>query len=164
MMDAHRPLPDDDLPLAMDADLVELLNDAASVPPSPQDQLSLQRVKRRVLARIADEQAARHLTVRADEGQWQPFGPGLSIKVLHEAGGIMSYLVRLAPGAALPPHRHPVDEECLVLEGTLRIGDLVVGPGGFHLGRRDVLHRRVDSETGALIYLRGAVPDSALLI
>ncbi|NRF68834.1 cupin domain-containing protein [Aquincola sp. S2] len=159
-----RSFPDDDSAAVLDADIVDLLNDAVAAPPSPLDQLSLQRVKRRVLARIAEAQTTRHLTVRADEGQWQPFGPGLTMKVLHESGGIMSYLVRLAPGAALPPHRHPVDEECLVLEGSLRVGDLVVGPGGFHLGRQDVLHMRVESDSGALIYLRGAVPDNSMLI
>jgi quercetin dioxygenase-like cupin family protein len=147
---------------ALDADIVDLLNDAA--PPAPLDQAAMARVKRRVLARIAESQQVQHLTVRGEDGLWQPFGPGLGLKVLHEAGGVMSYLVRLAPGATLPPHRHPIDEECVVLEGSLRIGDLLVGAGGFHLGRQDVLHLPIVSEHGALIFLRGAPPDIALMI
>jgi quercetin dioxygenase-like cupin family protein len=156
----HPNPPDDDS--ALDSDIVDLLNGAVS--PTPVDQAALARVKRRVLARIAEAQSTTHLTVRPEDGQWQPFGPGLSLKVLHEAGGVMSYLVRLAPGAVLPPHRHPIDEECVVLEGSLRIGDLEVGAGGFHLGRQDVLHMPIVSDQGALIFLRGAPPEVGLMI
>lgn len=160
MDDTARPT-DDSAP-ALDADIVDLLNGAVS--PTPVDQAALARVKRRVLARIAEAQGSSHLTVRAEDGQWQPFGPGLTLKVLHEADGVMSYLVRLAPGAVLPPHRHPIDEECMVLEGSLRIGDLEVRAGGFHLGRQDVLHMPIVSEQGALIFLRGAPPEMGLMI
>lgn len=153
--DAHPP--PEPLEPVLDDDTLTWL-DASVSASTPGDRLSIARVRRRLLARIAEDQRARHLTVTADEGQWQPFGAGLSIKVLHEAGGIMSYLVRLAPGASLPPHRHPVDEECVVLEGSLRIGELDVAAGGFHLGRQDVLHMPIVSEHGALIFLRGAAP------
>jgi hypothetical protein len=37
-----------------------------------------------------------------------------------------------------------------------------VAAGGFHLGRQGVLHDRLCSQDGALIYLRGAVPEAAL--
>ncbi len=160
MDDTARPT-DDSAP-ALDDDIVDLLNGAVS--PTPVDQAALARVKRRVLARIAEAQRTDHLTVRAEDGQWQPFGPGLALKVLHEADGVMSYLLRLAPGAALPPHRHPMDEECVVLEGALRIGELEVAAGGFHLGRQDVLHMPIVSEHGALIFLRGAPPEMGLMI
>ena len=163
MTSAPTPFPADDAPAPLDADIVELLNGAV-LALEPVDQVSLARVKRRVLARIAEDQAPRHVTVRAQDGDWQPFGRGLEIKVLHEAGGIMSYLLRLAPGAVLPGHRHPVDEECVVLEGSLRIGALEVGAGGFHLGRQDVLHMPIVSEGGAVVFLRGAAPEMAHLI
>jgi anti-sigma factor ChrR (cupin superfamily) len=64
----------------------------------------------------------------------------------------MSYLVRMAPGSMLPPHRHPIDEECVVVEGEVAIGDARLGAGGLHLGRRDVLHDRVRSDGGALVF------------
>ncbi len=152
--------PPDDTPdiARLDADLLAAF--CAAQQPGPLDAALAQRVKRRVMHRIA-ELEDRHLTVQAGAGDWQPFGPGLQIKVLHEQGGIMSYLVKLAPGAELSPHRHPEDEECMVLEGELRIGELVVPAGGFHLARRDTLHDRITTVTGATIYLRGAVPDAA---
>ncbi len=152
-----------DADAVLDADIIDILNHSVSAS-APGDALSIARVKRKLLAHIAEEQRTQHLTVRAADGQWQAFGPGLTLKVLHEHEGIMSYLVRLAPGAMLPPHRHPVDEECVVLEGSLRIGELEVGAGGFHLGRQDVLHMPIVSEQGALIFLRGAAPEAALLI
>lgn len=155
-----RPPPTDPTPdlAQLDADLLEAFS--AAQQPEAVDVALAQRVKRRVLKRIA-ELEDRHLTVQAGADGWQPFGPGLQIKVLHEHEGTMSYLLKLAPGAQLPPHRHPQDEECVVLEGELRIGALVVPAGGFHLARRDTLHDRIGTDTGAVIYLRGAVPDAA---
>lgn len=151
---------------ALDAALVAAL-DALREPdpgPDPDADRGRERVRRRLLPRIAADSTERHLTLPAAGAGWQPFGDGLTIKVLNEADGVMSYLLRLAPGAALPPHRHPVDEECVVLEGEVHIGALRIGPGGYHLGRRDVLHDRLLSPGGALIFLRGAVPEAAQLV
>lgn len=144
-----------------DDDLAPLLHAALEPdPPAPGDAA----LKRRVLRAIAADATPRHLTVPPGPTGWQPFGPGLQLKVLHEAGGLMSYLVRLAPGASLPAHRHPVDEECVVLEGEVRIGTLRVASGGFHLGRQGLPHDRLHSDTGAVIFLRGAVPDASLAL
>ena len=153
-------------PPVLDDDSVAMLAHAVAetAAAEPADELSRQRVKRRLLARIAEDQQARHLTVQVTDGQWRPFGRGLAIKVLHEADGIMSYFLRLEPGAVLPPHHHPLDEECVVLEGSLTIGDAEVGAGGFHLARRHMLHDRIVSRDGALIFLRGAAPEAAQLV
>lgn len=147
----------------LDDALVEQLNEALAEDTEPLDPAAQARIKQRVLRRIAADNTPRHATQQPAEG-WQPFGEGVQIKVLHEADGIMSYLLRLAPGAALPAHRHPVDEECVVLEGEVQIGSLRVAAGGFHLGRRGVLHDRLQSEGGALIYLRGAIPEAMLAL
>jgi anti-sigma factor ChrR (cupin superfamily) len=144
----------------LDEDLVAALNEA--VEPKPLEAAAHQRVKSRLLRRIAQEQLPRHKTITAEQGAWRDLGGGLSLKVLHREGDLMSYLVRMAPGSQLPPHRHPVDEECVVLDGAVQIGALRVVAGGFHLGHRDVLHDIIRSPEGALIYLRGAVPDAAL--
>ena len=123
------------------------------------------RVRDRLLERVADADDS-HLTIAADEGRWQPFADGVSIKALHERDGVLSYLLRLAPGATLPPHRHPAEEECIVLEGVLTVGSRTeVGPGGYHLARRGALHATIGSRTGATVFLRGAIPgaDHALV-
>lgn len=115
-------------------------------------------IRRRLLERVADSDDS-HLTLPAGAAGWQPFGEGVQIKVLHERAGILSYLLRFAPGARLEAHRHPVDEECLVLEGVLRVGSQIeVGAGGYHLARAGSLHAGISTATGATIFLRGAEP------
>lgn len=117
-------------------------------------------IKHRLLERVADADDS-HVTIQAGEGAWQPFGTGVEIKVLHEHADGLSYLLRLAPGAALPAHRHPVDEECIVLEGRLQVGTHIeVGPGGYHRAHRGALHATISTRTGATIFLRGAVPEA----
>jgi len=151
----------DDEP-ALPEDLAALIDEA--IEPVPLPRAAHQRIKQRVLRRIAGLTTPAHLTLAAPQGQWQPFDQGVQIKVLHESGGVMSYLLRLDAGASLPPHRHPVDEECVVLEGDIRIGDLHLHAGSFHLGRRDVLHDRLSTDGGAVIFLRGATPEVAHLV
>ncbi len=146
----------------IDADLVARIGD--ELESEPLDAATHERVKRRLLRRIAADTTERHLTHQPGPQDWQPFGDGVQIKVLHEADGVMSYLLRLQAGASLPAHRHPVDEECVVLEGEVQIGSLRLGAGGFHLGRRNVLHDRLRSDGGAVIYLRGAIPEATLAI
>jgi anti-sigma factor ChrR (cupin superfamily) len=123
-----------------------------------------QRIKSKLMARIATENS--HLTVQPDEAHWRPFASGIQIKVLHHdaAKGVLSYYLRLAAGAQLPAHQHPMDEECVVLEGELVIGDLHVPAGGFHMARRGVAHAPIRAPRGATIFLRGAVPEASHLL
>lgn len=121
-------------------------------------------IRRRLLERVADADTS-HLTVGGDEGEWQPFLDGVVIKVLREHDGVLSYLLRLEPGAMLPPHRHPQDEECIVLDGRLRVGSQVeIGPGGYHLAHGGALHATIGTATGATIFLRGAVPEASQVL
>lgn len=123
-----------------------------------------QSIRQRLLERVADADLS-HLTIAAEAGEWQPFLDGVAIKVLREDAGVLSYLLRLEPGATLPPHRHPLDEECVVLEGRLRVGSRVeIGPGGYHLAHRGALHATIATDTGATIFLRGAVPDAGQVL
>ena len=147
------PPPDDDRP---DAALLAMLMSApAADAPEPAAQA---RSRRRLLNRIAQAETRLQTVPPGDDG-FAPFAEGIRIKVLHGDGERLSYLLQLAPGAALPPHRHPVDEHCVVLQGALQIGDAhVVTAGGFHLAPAGSLHAAVASRDGALIFLHGAVP------
>ncbi len=116
------------------------------------------RIKRRLLERIADADDS-HMTINAEQGEWRPFGRGVQAKVLHERDGICSYLLRLEAGARLAPHRHPIDEECVVLEGVLKVGTgIEIRAGGYHMARRGALHASISSKEGATLFLRGAIP------
>lgn len=144
----------------LDADVLALLDAGVKAPARGAGA----ELKSRLLRRVAGQQWPQHLTLTAEQGAWRDLGGGLSLKPLHRDGQTLSYLVRMAPGAQLPPHRHPLDEECVVLEGEVLIGGAALGAGGFHLGRRDVLHDAILSPGGALLYLRGALPEVDTLL
>ncbi len=128
--------------------------------PSEPTEARTRAIKRRLLHRVAEAETS-HVSIGAGEGGWQPWLPGVSIKVLYERDGLLSYLLRLQAGATLPPHRHPVDEECVVLEGSVRIGaNQPLGAGGYHLAHKGTLHTAIGSPGGAIIFLRGAVPQA----
>lgn len=53
----------------------------------------------------------------------------------------------------------------MVLGGCLRVGSrIVIGPGGYHLAHREALHATIATDTGATIFLRGAVPHTSQLL
>ena len=139
---------------------MEPLDPRTTAPASAERPGTARAIRRRLLERVADDDAS-HQTIDADDGDWQAFLDGVQLKVLREHEGVLSYLLKLAPGASLPPHRHPLDEECVVIEGRLRVGSRVeIGPGGYHLAHRGALHATIATDTGATIFLRGAVPDA----
>jgi quercetin dioxygenase-like cupin family protein len=159
----NTPLPHDDDAAVLDADLLDAF--AAACTADPVEPLVAEDVKRRMLGRIAEATTPTNLTVQPTSDTWRPFLPGVRIKVLNEADGIMSYLLKLAPGATVDAHHHPIDEECVVLEGSLQVGkDLLLQTGAFHMARRDTIHTFVTTATGATIFLRGATPRVADLV
>ena len=99
-------------------------------------------------------------TVQPEDGEWQPFSPKVTIKVLRRDVHTQSYLLKLEPGAVLLPHVHGQDEECMVLEGEVRIGELVVRQGAYHLAPKGVAHEPIRSHAGAVLFLRGAIPSA----
>ena len=138
-------------------------------PQSPEERVAadralVRRVRARVLKRIAAESAAYRDAVPAETLRWQPFLPGIERKVLHQSGGIVCYLLKFAAGAVLPAHRHPVDEECVVLEGAVRVGSLTLAAGSFQKVRQNVLDGETVSDLGAVIYLRGAPPGAEQML
>jgi len=130
-----------------------------SLAPAPVEPGRLSAIKTRLMQRVHAEAGQPTLkTIQADEGEWQPFLPKVRIKRLQQSGDTLTYLLRLEPGAIMVPHEHPQDEECIVLEGEVRFGQTVARAGAYHLAPRGVAHETMFSETGALLFLRGAVP------
>ncbi|MGB0126487.1 MAG: cupin domain-containing protein [Rhodocyclaceae bacterium] len=126
----------------------------------------VQAIKERLMERVAAERgsspkdAAGLITVKASDGEWKRFLPKVAIKVLRREADTLTYLLRLEPGAALLPHEHPQDEECIVLDGEARIGDLTVRAGDYHCAPAGRPHGVIRSETGATLFLRGAIPSA----
>jgi hypothetical protein len=147
----------------LDADIAHALT-AAQRPGDTDDAAAVERVRARLIQRIAADSVSHHVTITPEAGEWRDFLPGIRRKVLHQGGGMMSYLLKFEPGAMLPAHRHPADEECVVLQGTLRIGSLVLPAGSFHLVRQNVLDAPTTTDDGAVIYLHGAIPRAEHLV
>ena len=149
---------------SLDPDTAAALVAAQRATPATGDDAAVERVRSKLMQRIAADSLAHHTFVPAGEGRWHSFGAGIQRKVLQESDGVMSYLLKFAPGAVLPAHRHPMDEECVVLEGTLRVGDRLLPPGSFHAVRKEVLDCDSTSDEGCVIYLRGASPKAEHLV
>ena len=111
----------------------------------------------RLMARVGESQR-RHaslVTVRAADGAWRNVKAGVRSKTLREGPAGASVLIELAPGAALPVHRHRHLEEGIVLQGGLQLGDLELGPGDYHVSPAGSRHGRISSRQGGIAYLRG---------
>jgi ChrR Cupin-like domain len=89
---------------------------------------------------------------------WRSVSAGVDMACLFGHGPVVSMLVRVAPGACLPGHGHRLDEDCLMLEGELFIGDILMRVGDFQHAPRHGRHLAGSSEDGALFYFHGALP------
>ena len=117
-------------------------------------------IKSRLQERVRRDHG-RFLTVRTTDGEWETFAPGATYKMLDDDGAMQAFLLRLEPGTRLPGHDHPGDEICLVLEGEVRLGDVGVAAGDYHLAYAGSMHGDIVTTTGALLYIRtasGAIP------
>jgi mannose-6-phosphate isomerase-like protein (cupin superfamily) len=103
------------------------------------------------------------VVVRGDDRRWQPLAPGVDWLPLYQepAQGWHAFLLRMAPGARLPTHMHSRAEECLVLEGELRIGGVSYVAGDYLVAPAGSQHPRVISRGGAIAYLRAATGEAA---
>jgi quercetin dioxygenase-like cupin family protein len=148
-MSTRKP-PRDDLLLAA---LAGLLPESAPAP------AAASALRARILA---DARRMRTKVVRADEGEWKPFVPGIRIKTLRrdEAEGTQTSLWRIEPGAAVPPHPHTREEECLVLEGSVLHDGVEYFPGDFLLAPPGERHKAFEAPKGALLMIRSElIPD-----
>jgi anti-sigma factor ChrR (cupin superfamily) len=89
------------------------------------------------------------------EPAWSEVAPGIECKILakdHENERV-SMLVRLAPRADYPPHRHAGTEELHLLDGELWIDDKKLYPGDYNRAERGSADTRVWTETGCTCVL-----------
>jgi quercetin dioxygenase-like cupin family protein len=138
------------LPEAIVAALCEAI---APVQPAAERAAAL---RTRVLARAA---TPAFVTIPASDEGWVEVLPKVRAKLLYTDGTAQSYLVRLEPGARAPAHDHPGGEECIVLEGEVRyIGGSTLRAGDYEVVQPGAHHTELVSDTGALVFLRYALP------
>ena len=94
-------------------------------------------------------------TKRAANAEWHQYSEGIAYRVLNvdEQRGRQTLLVKMQPGALYKSHSHDVDEECLVIEGDLRYGDLVLRAGDYHLATPGALHPTGTTAAGCLLHV-----------
>jgi anti-sigma factor ChrR (cupin superfamily) len=100
---------------------------------------------------------SRHL--RVEELPWEPAEfPGVEYKTLFldKAQGLLTVLLRMAPGAVLPDHEHVRIEQTYVLEG--RLVDKAGPEAGLEVGPGEFVWRPAGSRHSAW------TPDGALMI
>jgi anti-sigma factor ChrR (cupin superfamily) len=112
----------------------------------------------RLIERIGAEQElefGQSLTSQSAQPEWEDVGPGISCKLLATAveADRVSMIVRLAPGAAYPPHRHAGVEELHLLDGELWIDGRKLYPGDYSRAEPGTADQRVWSETGCTCVL-----------
>lgn len=105
-------------------------------------------------ARLLERARPAFVTVGPGGDGWQPMGPGVQMKVLHDHGDAQSFMLRMAPGSSVPRHGHASEELCVVLEGNVRLGNIEAGPGTYHLALAGSEHGEISTVTGCLLYLR----------
>jgi hypothetical protein len=94
-------------------------------------------------------------TSRERQAQWENFAPGIRRRLLWQAGNACAYLARAQVGAAVPAHGHRNDEECLMIEGELFTGDVLIREHEFQLAPAGFEHGLVQASTACVVYLRG---------
>jgi quercetin dioxygenase-like cupin family protein len=121
----------------------------------------------RLAQKIAQGTSTRPTTLRAQPSakqEWEEVAPGISCKLLatDEEHDHVSMLVRLAPGANYPPHRHAGVEELHLLDGELMIGDRKLYPGDYNRAEPHSTDYRVWSQTGCTCVLVTSTKDVIL--
>ncbi|TKW69983.1 MAG: DUF4437 domain-containing protein, partial [Bradyrhizobium icense] len=94
-------------------------------------------------------------TRRAAEAEWQRHDEGIAYRVLKVDERLQrrTLLVKMQPGAILKSHIHKFEEECLVIEGDLRYGDLVLRAGDYHHAWAGAHHADGVTAGGCLLHV-----------
>ena len=118
----------------------------------------------RLAQRIAAEQGQESVVSSPHgppEPEWEEVAPGISCKLLATDAekDRVSMLVRLAPRAAYPPHRHAGVEELYLLDGELMIDNKTLHPGDYNRAEPGTSDQHVWSETGCTCVLLTSTRD-----
>ncbi len=142
----------------IDPDLDERLLEALAPVALPRGRQAA--LARRLLARTRPPAAPprEFVTVRQHDGAWRPLAPDVHEKLLVSAPGLYARLIRMAPGAVLPAHDHASDEECVVLEGEVWLGEEFCVAGEFHFAPSGRRHEAARTGRGCLLYIRSGAP------
>jgi anti-sigma factor ChrR (cupin superfamily) len=115
--------------------------------------------------RVLDQLKPRpkHLVLR-EEGEFLPVLKGIAVKRLRMDETSETSLWKLDPGATIPAHTHHLDEECLVLSGTIEYAGRSLGTGDYLGALKGEYQDVITSSQGALLLIRGERLSPAMLV
>jgi quercetin dioxygenase-like cupin family protein len=130
----------------------------AAAPQTPRQEL-----RDRVLERIGAEGLTKEHPKLTKENQdfagaawleWTPLFPGVEVKLLSADNerGYATTLVKMAPGATIPPHRHVEPEDSYVLEGEIVVSGVLMRPGDHCHAKPGSVHP-VSTTTSGCVYI-----------
>ncbi len=105
------------------------------------------------------------LSQHQDEGMWQEIGiPGVSVRVLNldRERMCVTTLVKIAPGASYPRHRHAGPEECYVIDGDIHVSGAVLGKGDYQRAEAESIHEVQSTEGGCTLLIVSSLRDRIL--
>jgi anti-sigma factor ChrR (cupin superfamily) len=139
---------------------------AADIKPSELSAADTAGMHERIMQRIQQDPPEGTFTVRAADMRWVAAGPGVEVKVLRKdlERNDQTVLIRMQPGSVVVGHRHTQEEECLILEGEVFIGNYRLSAGDMHVARPGVVHVPIRAPQGALLMIRSEMPPSSFRI
>jgi quercetin dioxygenase-like cupin family protein len=102
-------------------------------------------------------QVAPAQTVLDANTPWAEYGPGILRRTVWTSGAEAAYLVRAQAGAQVPAHGHRLDEECLMLDGDLYLGDILLRAGDYQLAPVGSQHGPHLADSTLTLLVRGDV-------
>ena len=137
----------------LDTESLNAISEA--IKPYPLSQERKESIRARLLDRINPPPEGTR-TVRAGEMKWYPISPLIEVKMLRQdrEQKNQTVLLRLKPGAVIPGHMHAMEEECLVLEGEIKVSGHLVRQGDMHICKPGYAHPDIITETGAVLLVR----------
>jgi anti-sigma factor ChrR (cupin superfamily) len=100
--------------------------------------------------------------VRAGEGEWEPTAvPGVETRRLYVdvKARRATMLVRMAAHTSYPAHLHGGPEECYVLDGDIRVHDVVMHRGDYQRADLGSTHHVQSTDEGCLLLLVSSLDD-----
>jgi putative transcriptional regulator len=82
---------------------------------------------------------------------WKEVGPGLQRRMLSRGPDATSYVLRVAPGATIPPHDHGCVEHLFVVSGSIDVDGTLCHPGDYHRAAQGTRHQATYSAEGCLV-------------
>ena len=108
-------------------------------------------------ARWWDAALAASAWVDPGRRRWHASSEGVEVLPLRGDSEVVSMLVRFAAGASVPDHHHALDEDCLVLQGEMFLGDILLRTGDYQLAPAGGSHFGETSDVGVLFFFHGAL-------